>query len=470
MSADRSFWAEHAWLDTAQHQYADRFSRQHARTDSIDVGVALVERVRIEVSGGLITTVQRAVAPEPDDVRLPGVVFPGFANAHSHAFHRALRGRTHGDGGTFWTWRDEMYNVAQRLTPDSYYRLARAVYREMALAGVTVVGEFHYLHHEPDGTPYADPNTMGHALIRAASEAGIRLTLLDTCYLQGGIRTPLAGTQRRFGDGTAGQWIERVERLRADLSGRNGQNPQSATDPGVLIGAAVHSVRAVSERAIGTVAEWADAAKVPLHVHLSEQPAENDDCLAEYGRTPTGVLADAGALGPRTTAVHATHLSADDVRLLGSTGTSVCGCPSTEQDLADGISPMGALDSAGSPVCLGSDQHAIIDLLGEARLLEMHERLATGRRGRFTPADLVAAMTHRGHAALGWHGNGRIASGAAADLVAVRADSVRTAGSDPDQLVLSASASDVTTVIVGGRTVVDDGRHRLLSNDHQLRT
>ncbi|NEE02888.1 formimidoylglutamate deiminase [Phytoactinopolyspora halotolerans] len=468
-----TFWAERAWVSAASGSGSHGEQRNQHSRGSRGSGLELAERVRIETSGGAITAVRTGVGPEPADVRLPGVVFPGFANAHSHAFHRALRGRTHGDGGTFWTWRDSMYTVAQGLTPESYHRLARTVYREMVLAGATVVGEFHYLHHAPDGSPYADPNEMGLALIQAAADAGIRLTLVDTCYLQGGIRTPLAGPQRRFGDGTAERWAERVQRLKDVVAAPMGTvDDQPArhhrgTTPDVLVGAAVHSVRAVPETAIGTVAAWSESAHAPLHVHLSEQPAENDACLAEYGRTPARVLADAGALGPGTTAVHATHLSEEDIQLLGSTGTAVCACPTTEQDLADGISPMGALDAAGSTVCLGSDQHAVIDLLTEARLLEMHERLATGRRGRFSPAELVATLTARGHTALGWPANGRIAVGAAADLVAVRTDTVRTAGADPAQLVLTASSADVATVVVGGRIVVDGGEHRLLPHDHQ---
>lgn len=448
------FWAEQAWVG-----------------EPADAGQlpSLRSRVRIEVTDGQIMAVQQDVDPEPDDVRLRGVVFPGFANVHSHAFHRALRGRTHDRGGTFWTWRDEMYRVAGRLTPDSYYELARAVYAEMVLAGVTVVGEFHYVHHNPDGTRYADPNAMGHALIHAAADAGIRLTLLDTCYLHGGIGAPLEGAQLRFGDGGAEQWIDRVEQLRQSIEPRpapaaGGEDPTAGStgrSAGLLVGAAVHSVRAVPPPAVKSVTAWTREVHLPLHVHLSEQVDENVACLDAYGQTPTQVLADAAALGPSTTAVHATHLTGDDVRLLGSAGVHVCSCPSTEQDLADGISPMGDLDAAGAAVCLGSDQHAAIDLLGETRRLEMHERLASGRRGRFTPTELVAALTHRGHTALGWPSNGRISPGAAADLVAVRADSVHTAGCDPAQLVMAATAADVQTVVVGGNIVVDNGEHLL---------
>ncbi|MDN5859491.1 MAG: formimidoylglutamate deiminase [Pseudonocardia sp.] len=396
----------------------------------------LATDVGFTVDGGLFVAVAPG-SPRSGAV-LPGVVLPGFANAHSHAFHRALRGRTHADGGTFWNWRERMYAVAARLDPDSYLALARATYAEMALAGVTAVGEFHYVHHAPGGRPYADPHVMGHALRQAAVDAGIRLTLLDTCYLAGGIGVPLAEPQRRFSDGDVDAWAARAAHGPAD-------------------GAAVHSVRAVPRAAMSTAV--AVAAGRPLHVHLSEQPAENEACVAAYGFTPTELLAAEGVLGPATTAVHATHLTVGDIDLLGWHDTGACFCPTTERDLADGIGPARALHERGVALSLGSDQHAVIDLLAEARALEMHERLATGERGRFTPHQLVETLT--AHAALGRPDAGRLAPGAPADLVAVRTDTVRTAGADPAQIVLAATAADVDTVLVDGAVVVEGGRHRI---------
>ena len=425
-SPTQTWWCEHAWL-----------------------GEGPVARVRVGVRDSRITAVETGVDAAPGDERLPGMVLPGFANAHSHAFHRALRGRTHDRGGTFWTWRERMYAVARRLDPDSYLALARATYAEMALAGVVTVGEFHYLHHGPDGTPYADPNAMGHALIQAAAEAGVRLTLLDTCYLAGGLgdagHTPLDEVQTRFSDGDAAGWAERVDQL--------------SDGDSLCIGAAIHSVRAVPAPQLPQVA--AAALGRPLHVHLSEQPQENEACLAFYGSTPTALLAAHGVLGAATTAVHATHLTERDVALLGGSRTIVCACPSTEADLADGIGPFRALRDAGSPLTVGSDQHVITDLLTEARLVESHERLAGGERGRFAPVELFYALTAQGHAGLGWPDAGRIAPGQRADLVAVRLDSPRTAGADPAQVVLVASAADVDTVLVGGVPVVTGGVHRL---------
>ncbi|SNY29632.1 formimidoylglutamate deiminase [Paractinoplanes atraurantiacus] len=414
------------------------------------LGDRLARDVHIEVVDGRFASLDSDKKP---DVVLPGLVLPGFANAHSHAFHRALRGRTHGDGGSFWTWRDKMYEVAARLDPSSYLELARAVYAEMALAGITAVGEFHYLHHAPDGVRYADPNAMGHALIAAAAEAGIRITLLDTLYLTAGVDgAPLTGVQRRFGDTDFDGWASRVAGL--------------AAAPHARIGAAVHSVRAVPAPAMSEMATWAsssaahaavDAARRPVHVHLSEQPAENEQCRAVHGCTPTELLDRHGLLGPNVTAVHATHLTGRDVKALGGSGTGVCMCPTTERDLADGIGPAGELAAHGSPLSLGSDGHAVIDMFEEIRGLEMNERVSRLQRGRFSPAELMTAAT--AHTSLGWTDAGSIAVGQRADLVCVRLDSVRTAGTDPAQALLAATAADITHVIADGRLIVADGRH-----------
>jgi formiminoglutamate deiminase len=415
-------------------------------------GVA--ERVLVEVEGERIAAVTEGVAPPAGATRLAGITVPGLANGHSHAFHRALRGRTHRGRGDFWSWRDLMYQVAAVLDPDRYLELATATYAEMALAGITAVGEFHYLHHGPAGRPYADPNRMGEALAEAPGRAGIRLTLLDTCYLRAGLDgRPLAGVQVRFGDGDADRWAERVGALH--------------DRPGLRVGAAVHSVRAVDPAAMATVAAWSAARDAPLHLHLSEQRAENESCLAATGRTPAALASSAGVLGPRTTAVHATHLTGEDVARLGATGTTACFCPTTERDLADGIGPARALADAGSPLCLGSDSHAVIDLFEEARAVELDERLATERRGHHRPADLLAAATGSGMDALGWDA-GRLVPGRLADLVTVRLDSVRLAGARPadavDHLVFAATAADVTSVVASGRQVVADGHHLLVGD------
>jgi formiminoglutamate deiminase len=414
----------------------------------------VVEGVLVEVEGDRIAAVTEGVDPPPGATRLAGVTIPGLANGHSHAFHRALRGRTHRGAGDFWSWRELMYRVAATLDPDRYLELATATYAEMALAGITAVGEFHYLHHDPAGRPYADPNRMGEALAEAAGRAGVRLTLIDTCYLRAGLDgRPLAGAQVRFGDGDAGAWAERAGAFRER--------------PGVRVAAGIHSVRAVDPSAMATVAAWADGRQAPLHLHLSEQRAENQACLAATGRTPAALASSAGVLGPRTSAVHATHLTEDDVALLGASRTTACFCPTTERDLADGVGPARSLANAGSPLSLGSDSHAMIDLFEEARAVELNERLATERRGHHRPADLLTAATGAGMTALGWDA-GHLAPGHLADLVTVDPRSVRLAGTRPadsvDHLVFAATAADVTSVVVSGRQVVRD-RHHLLVGD-----
>ena len=418
----------------------------------------VVARVRLVVDEtGRFASVETGVQPSVGDTRLPGIVLPGFADAHSHAFHRALRGRTHGDGGTFWTWREAMYAVAERLDPGSYRALATAVYAESALAGVTCVGEFHYLHHGPGGQPFEDPNAMGEALREAAATAGIRLTLIDAAYLSGGLdqhgHQPLTGVQRRFGDADIDAWVQRATMLTPDANTR--------------IGVAVHSVRAVPAEHLAWIG--AVAAGRPLHVHLSEQPAENEACQAVYGCTPTELLDRHGLLGATTTAVHATHLTAADIAILGARGVTICLCPSTEADLADGLPPTGPLVAAGAKLCAGSDQHVAADLLAEARGIELHERLRTGRRGTVSPTEALEVLTGKGHAALGWPEGGRIQAGAPADFVAIDTSSVRTAGTDPTQIVMTAGTGDVRTLVVGGATVVTDGRHVLGDVGHLLR-
>ncbi|MEY2421111.1 MAG: hypothetical protein QOI95_1178 [Acidimicrobiaceae bacterium] len=347
---------------------------------------------------------------------------PGLVDTHSHAFHRALRGRS--TGQDFWAWRADMYSLVERLDPDSLLALATASFAELVLAGVTTVHEFHYLHH-PDG--------MDDAICEAARRAGIRLVLLDTCYLHAGFDgTPLDPVQQRFSDGDVEQWAARTEKV-------------AGANPDVLVGAAIHSVRAVDPASMELVASWARARGVPLHLHLSEQPAENEACIAATGRTPTQLAHDHGVLGPSTTAVHCTHVTVDDIALLGSTNTMVCLCPTTERDLADGVGPAAALARAGCELRVGTDSHAIVDLFEEVRAIELDERLATGRRGLHQPAALLAAAT------------------GVTDSCAIDLDSTRLAGFDPDDpvpmIVAAATAADVTDVVIDGRHVVRDRRH-----------
>jgi formiminoglutamate deiminase len=396
-------------------------------------GHALVDgrfapNVRIAVDGGLITDLRLEAAREPGETVLSSVV-PGFVNAHSHAFHRNLRGRTHADGGDFWQWRERMYAEAGALTPAGYRELATRVFTEMRDAGYTSVSEFHYVHHRADGTPYP-AHDMEIALAEAAEAAGIRLLLLDTLYLRGGIGMPLAPEQRRFGDGDVHAWLARWRSLREAL----------APYPLVSLGAAVHSVRAVEPADLTAVASGLPA-DVPLHVHVSEQPAENEQCLAAHGTTPTGLLAAHGLVTERLHAVHATHLTEADIRMLGDAAATIVMCPTTEADLGDGIGPAPELLTAGARLAVGSDQNAVIDPWEEVARLELDQRLRLQRRGVFTPAQLWRAGS----------GTDGFRVGAPFDAVEMDFGSVRTAGAEFLQMPLVARSGDVTGTIVGGR-------------------
>jgi formiminoglutamate deiminase len=420
-------------------------------------GVSSEADVLVSTAGDRITAVEAGAARPADAVHLRGLTVPGFANAHSHAFHRALRGRTHAGGGTFWTWREEMYRTAAALTPENYYELARAAYAEMVLGGTTAVGEFHYVHHQPGGAPYADGNAMGQALMMAAAAAGLRISLIDACYLESSPGRAPEGVQLRFADATAEAWAERV-------AGLAGGVPRARA----RLGAAVHSVRAVPPDSARVVAGYSRASGLPLHFHLSEQVRENQAAQAAYGLSPTEVLDKAGALGPGGTAVHATHLSDHDAALLAGSATGICMCPTTEQDLGDGIGPARRLAKAGSPISLGSDSHAVVDPFLEMRSLEYDERLASGARGHWAAHELLTAATAAGHQAIGWPEAGRIGVGALADLVTIDLSSPRLARAADDHLVelatLSACAADVTHVVSSGRIIVAGGRHVLVED------
>ena len=442
------YWCERAWLG----------------------GPRAEPGVVIEVEGDRIAGVASGVRTRPEDaVPLAGLTLPALANAHSHAFHRALRGRTHCGRGSFWTWRDLMYRVAARLDPDRYYRLARAVFAEMALAGIGVVGEFHYVHHRREGRAHDGPNSMGATLVTAARDAGLRLTLLDTLYLHGGLdpRTtggysPLKPEQARFSDGSAERWAERADGLAAAVSG-----------PAVKVGAAVHSVRAVDPASIKVAVDWARDRDAPLHFHASEQPAENEQCLAVHGRTPVEVIAEAGGLGPGTTLVHATHVTEQDRTLIGEAGAHCCFCPTTEHDLADGVGPAEALARTGARLCVGSDSHAVIDLFEEVRAVELDQRAASGDRGVFGVEELAAMATVAGYRSLGWPDGGTLEAGALADFATVGLDSVRLAGIDDDSalaaVVFAATAADVRHLVVGGRAIVRGGAHTSINAASELR-
>ncbi len=419
--------------------------------------------VRVETQDGRIRAITTGTRPQAGDMELHGIAFPAAANAHSHAFHRVLRGRTHDGRGDFWVWREQMYRSASELTPEKYEKLATAVFAEMVVSGFSSVAEFHYVHHRQDGAPYAEPHAMELALARAAMSAGIRLTLLDTLYLAGGIGTPLSPEQTRFGDADVQAWLDRLSSLRTRIA-------QDFPPDLVSVGAALHSIRAVPEEDLKAVARQLPA-DIPLHIHLSEQPAENEACLEAYGTTPAGLLDRHGLLSRRLSAVHATHLTQEDIALLGNAGSTVVMCPSTEADLADGIGPARELSDAGAAIALGTDQHAVIDPWTEMRALEHGERLGSGQRGRFSPRELLRAATEGAARSMATPiAPSALHVGAVCDFMVIDPASTRTAGSRPLQLAFSATAGDVTEVVVAGELIASRGVHGRLGEPGRLLT
>ena len=403
-----------------------------------------------------------AAPPGAAVVPLPGrVLLPGLVNAHSHAFQRVLRGRTeHRAGGAerddFWSWRELMYAAAASLTPDEVYAVSRQAFLEMALCGVTAVGEFHYLHHRPDGTPYADVHELALQVARAAEEVGLRLVLLRVAYARAGFEVPANPRQRRFLDPTVEVALQRTVDLAGRLKGR------------ATVGLAPHSVRAVPRPWLEVVArEWRNG---PLHLHAAEQRAELEACQREHGLGPVELLDAVGLLRPGTTLVHGIHLAEAEVARLGASQASVCACPSTEANLGDGVVPADALQRAGVALSLGSDSQAQVDLLGEARLLEAHLRLVRQRRNVLDPgggpqaqaAFLLQAATAGGAASLGLD-TGRLEPGRPADFFTVDRHHPALAGL-PDQALLAgvlfaAPPAAVREVAVQGRLIVQGGVH-----------
>ncbi len=388
--------------------------------------------VLIEVEAGRIKSVTENASPPLGATTLTGWTIPGLANVHSHAFQHMLRGTVESGAGDFWAWRRQMYRATDWDWAD-YYRYSRFVFQEMAEAGITAVGEFHYLHRHG--------NELGEALIQAAGEVGIRITLIDACYLRGGLDwRPLDEAQQSFSDGDVERWAKRVDQLKeAD---------------GVRIAAAIHSVRAVDPKSMRAVADWARARNAPLHMHLAEQPAEVEECLTVEGCTPVELLEREGVLGPDLTVVHAIHVDGRDISLLGANQVSVCACPTTERDLGDRVGPLRELADAGCALAVGSDSNAVIDILEEARALELDQRRATGRRVLHQPDDLLEAATRNGMRALGWDA-GELKTGMLADFVTLdQAHHTLWRQLDSAHLVYGHSASDVINVVVGGKTVI----------------
>jgi formimidoylglutamate deiminase len=389
----------------------------------LEPGAGVRSGAAVELAGGQIAAVVDAagVGERGDVVRLPGrMLVPGLVNGHSHAFQRHLRGRVEVRAQAmpeddFWSWRESMYAVAEALDPRGMREVAEECFDAGRRAGYTAVGEFHYVHHRPDGTPYEEPNELALAVIEAARAVGVRIVLLMAAYARGGAgRGPTAG-QRRFCDRSVEAYLGRVERLAASV----------ADDPLVSVGYAPHSLRAVPRDWLVAIARHASGTGYPLHVHAGEQPREVAESLDEFALRPLEHLADCGVLGSRATVVHATHVSENELDLLAQSGSTVCACPTTEANLGDGFLPAAELWERGVPVAFGADSNVRLDPFEEARETEGCARRQSGRRnvlvaeGDAGPApSLWRCLTDHGARSLALAPPG-IAAGAPADLVAL---------------------------------------------------
>ena len=411
-----------------------------------------------------------ATESAPKDARLVllggKALLPGLANAHSHTFQRLFRGRAEGrvaGGDTFWTWREQMYRAANFVSPEELYDVARATFLEMVCAGITAVGEFHYLHRDPAGHAYSQPNLLSDQVIAAARSVGLRIRLLRTAYFRAGFERPPHAGQRRFYESPE-EYLRNLEDLLA----------QYRATENVTVGAAPHSIRAVPLNELKEIASIARG-RMPLHMHISEQIAENAACEAEYGATPVRLLADNGILAAGTTLVHAIHLTAAEYKAVAAAGATICSCPTTERNLGDGIFPADTAARLGIPVAFGTDSQAQIDILEDARQMEYHLRLRDQQRGILDASacedwasrkpigtSLFRSATVYGYASLGLDG-GSLAVGQPADFFTVDLNDLSILGADTESLlsqaVFALAKSAIRDVAIQGRFILEDGCH-----------
>src|ERR1700754_53232 len=424
-------------------------------------------------SGVALVCDQKVLGLEPHDkvsnaIRLKNrALLPGLINAHSHAFQRVIRGRTERrsqhTNDSFWTWREQMYAAANRLSPEDIYAASRMAFLEMALSGITAVGEFHYIHHGSDGSRYSDPNLLEREVIRAARDVGIRIALLRVAYARAGFQKEPNPQQVRFIEDSPESYLKSLEELLAAPELKTGE---------AWVGVAPHSVRAVPLDYLQTVVAYANEHGLVVHMHVAEQTAEVEACIAEYGRSPVALLDTEGLLSARFTAVHAIHVTPKAISAFARTQANVCACPTTERNLGDGVVPVDAYFNAGVPVSLGTDSQIQIDLLEDARELEYQSRLQRTARDILAPGDetdesalarkLFACATTSDATSIGFDG-GSLEPGAPADFFTVDLDDPSIAGSSPENLlaniVFSLSRTAIKDVVVGGKRIVVDGRH-----------
>lgn len=399
-------------------------------------------------------------------------LLPGLVNAHSHAFQRVIRGRTERRGGAgqdnFWTWREQMYSAATRLSPEDIYDASRLAFLEMAAGGITAVGEFHYLHRTPAGAEYDEPNLLALEVVRAARDVGLRIALLRVAYARSGFQSAPNERQARFIEAEPETYLRHVERLQSQLNG----------DAHAWVGVAPHSVRAVPLPYLREVVEFALKRNLPVHMHVAEQPAEITACLDEHGRTPVALLATEGLLGERFTGVHVIHITTEEARQLAHARALVCACPTTERNLGDGIIKTDMLFTEGVRVALGTDSHTQIDLLEDARELEYHLRLQKLERAVLSPegdeglsslaARLFDCATVSGAQSIGAP-TGALEPRRPADFFTIALDDLSLAGASDEALlacvVFSLSRAAVRDVCIGGKLIIEDGKHKM---EHEI--
>jgi len=439
-----------------------------------------------DTSGRIVRLPRTEEIQNEKRVRLANrALLPGMVNAHSHAFQRVLRGRTEyrtGARDSFWTWRELMYSAATRLTPEDIYDASRMAFLEMALSGITAVGEFHYLHHGPGGEPYDDPNLLAKQVIRAAGDVGLRIALLRVAYARSGFQTEPNPKQARFIEANAEKYLNNLQSL-ADAVSVSESTPEACA-PSAWVGVAPHSVRAVPLDYLREVIGYATERGLKVHMHVAEQPAEVSACVEEHGRTPVALLETEGLLSENFTAVHAIHVTPKAIGGFAKTKAMVCACPTTERNLGDGVVPADEYLKQGVPICLGTDSHAQIDLFEDARELEYHLRLqkleravldghpaaripessSTVPNGQVSaPAGrLFDCATINGARSIGAP-NGTLDAGQPADFFSVDLDDPSIAGASPEDLlssiVFAASRAAVREIVVGGKPIVSEGRH-----------
>ena len=449
-----------------------------------------------DAGGSVVKIVEANSLTGEKRINLPRrALLPGMVNAHSHAFQRVIRGKTEyrsfsgglpppGSGSrptlnrqdrdSFWTWRELMYSAATRLTPEDIYDASRMAFLEMALSGITAVGEFHYLHHAPDGSPYDDPNLLAKEVMRAAGDIGLRIALLRVAYARSGFETEPNPKQARFIEADVDLYLKHLEALMASVrspgyarvpraSTPADSTPEAGVPRTAWIGVAPHSVRAVPLDYLKDLVGHANQVDLKIHMHVAEQPAEVSACVEEYGRTPMVLLQTEGLLNERFTAVHAIHVTPKTIVSFSETGAMVCACPTTERNLGDGVVPADEYLKNNVAICLGTDSHAQIDLFEDARELEYHLRLQKLERAVLDDESRVSSLKSQGLAARLF--DCATASGMPADFFTVDLDDPSIAGAANDDLlpaiVFSASRAAIREVVVSGKPIVAEGQHLL---------